>query len=82
LGNLLEPACSNPVRALLIFLNLLKRKTKSFADLFLTHRQHQSPHPKPVPHVPVDRVRGLLCHIDLLCGRGLPWNRNIYYRGH
>jgi hypothetical protein len=35
LGNLLEPACSDPVRALLIFLNLLERETKSFAELFL-----------------------------------------------
>src|SRR5262249_21878182 len=62
-GNLLEPACSDPVRALLIFLNLLERETQGLAELFLTHGQHHSPHPDSAPHVPVDRVRGLLCHI-------------------
>ena len=30
LGNLLEPACSDPVRALLIFLNLLERETACY----------------------------------------------------
>src|SRR5262249_47446983 len=59
---LLKPACSDPVRALLIFLNLLERETEGLAEFFLTHRQHHSPHSKPGPHVPVDRVRGLLCH--------------------
>src|SRR6516164_7784820 len=82
LGNLLEPACSDPVRALLIFLNLLERETEGLAELFLTHGQHHAPHPDPAPHVPVDRVRGLLCHIELLCGRGLPWKYNAYHCGH
>jgi hypothetical protein len=59
LRNLLQSARAEPVRALLVFLYLLKREAELLAQLLLADAQHHPPHTHPAADVLVERVRGL-----------------------
>jgi hypothetical protein len=48
---------TNPVRALLVFLNLLERQSDGFTELLLAHPEHQAAHAHAAADVLVDRVR-------------------------
>src|SRR5262249_13322573 len=62
-GNLLQPACPDPIGPLLVFLYLLKREPERVAELFLAHRQHHPPHSNPAPNVFIDGIGSLLGHL-------------------
>ena len=71
-GNLLQPAGTDPIGALLVFLDLLERQAERIPKLLLAHAEHHSAHSDPAPHMFVDGVGSLLGHNALLCGCGLP----------
>jgi hypothetical protein len=54
----MEPACSDAVRALFVFLNLLERKAERVAQLLLTHSKHKAAHSDARTYMPVDGVGG------------------------
>ena len=64
-GDLLQPARTDAIGALLVFLDLLKRQAKRIAQLLLTHAQHHAPHAHAAPDVLVDRIGGLFGHAAL-----------------
>src|SRR5439155_7794687 len=69
--NLLQPAGADPVRALLVFLDLLEREAKPIAELLLAHAQHHATHAHTAPDMLVDGVGSLLgYHNDLLSSSG------------
>src|ERR1700730_10901955 len=55
-GDLLDAACSDPVGALLVFLNLLECKAQCFAEFFLTHTEHDAAHAHTTADIFVNRV--------------------------
>jgi hypothetical protein len=59
-GDLLQPARPDAVRAFLVFLDLLEGKTECVAQLLLAHCEHHAAHAHPAANVSVDGVRGLL----------------------
>src|SRR5450631_3956964 len=56
---LLEPACADSIRALFIFLNLLKRHIERFTELTLAHSDHQPAHAHPGAHMLIDGIWNL-----------------------
>ena len=58
--DVLQPARANAVRALLVFLDLLKRQPKCVAEIRLAHCQHHPAHAHPVADVLVDGIWSLL----------------------
>jgi hypothetical protein len=58
---LLQPARSDAVGALLVFLHLLEREAERIAQSPLAHCKHPTAHAHPAADVLVDGVRGLLC---------------------
>src|SRR6516164_10670755 len=58
--DLLQPARANAVRALLVFLDLLKRQPKCVAEIRLAHCQHHPAHAHPAADVLVDGIWSLL----------------------
>src|SRR5450830_184063 len=67
LEHLLQPARTDAVGALLVFLHLLKGQAEGVAELFLTHAQHHPPHAHARAHMLIDRIGYLLSHNDPLC---------------
>src|SRR5882724_6173028 len=65
LRNLLDTAGTDPVGALLIFLDLLKCEAKCFAELFLAQAKHNAAHPHPTADILVNRVRRFSRHFQL-----------------
>jgi hypothetical protein len=61
LEHLLQPARTDAVGALLVFLHLLKRQAEGIAELFLTHAQHHSPHAHARTDMLVDWIGNFLC---------------------
>src|ERR1700738_3502187 len=59
-GDLLQSARADAVRALLVFLDLLKRQAKCAAEIRLAHCQHHPAHAHPAADVLVDGIWGLL----------------------
>jgi len=57
--DLLQPARPDPIRALLVFLHLLKGQAERISELFLAHAEHDTAHAHPTTDMPVDRVRNL-----------------------
>lgn len=62
-GNLLQPARSDAVRTLLVFLDLLERKADCVSERLLAHPEHLPTHPDATSHMLVGRPR-------LFFGRG------------
>ena len=60
--DLLQAARADPVRALLVFLHLLKGQAERVAELLLTHAEHHPTHTHPRAHVLVRRIGRLLRH--------------------
>src|ERR1041385_7369406 len=59
--NLLQPTGTDPVRALFVFLNLLKSQAERIAELLLAHSQHHPAHADPASDMLVGRVWRLFC---------------------
>ena len=59
-GDLLQSAHADAVRALLVLLDLLKRQAKCAAEIHLAHCQHHPAHAHPAADVLVDGIWGLL----------------------
>ncbi len=57
---MLQPARADAVRALLVFLDLLKRQAKCVAEIRLAHCQYHPAHAHPAADVLVDGIWGLL----------------------
>ena len=57
LGDLLQPARSDAVSALLVFLHLLEREAERIAQFSLAHCKHHAAHAHPAADVLVDWVR-------------------------
>ena len=57
---MLEPARTDAIRPLFVFLDLLERQTECTAELFLAHMQHKSTHAHSVADMLLDWVRRLL----------------------
>src|SRR5467141_1048278 len=57
---MLQPARADAVRALLVFLDLLKRQAKCAAESRLAHCQHHPAHAHPAADVLLDGIWGLL----------------------
>ena len=55
-GHFKQTAGTDPVGALLIFLDLLEREVEVLAELFLAHAHQHAAHPQPASNVNVDRV--------------------------
>src|SRR5450759_5436114 len=55
-GDLLDAACTDPVGALLVFLNLLEGEAQCFAELLLAHAQHDAAHAHTTADIFVNRV--------------------------
>jgi hypothetical protein len=55
---MMQPARTNRVRPLLVFLNLLKCNSQGVAEFRLAHIKHGPPHADAVADVLVDGVRG------------------------
>src|SRR6266404_5553074 len=55
-GDLLDAACSDPVGAFLVLLNLLEGETQSFAKLLLAHAEHDPAHAHTTADIFVNRV--------------------------
>src|SRR5947209_6371798 len=58
-GNLLQSACSDAIRAFLVFLHLLEGEVECIPEFFLAHRQHHPTHAHPAADVPVDGIGSL-----------------------
>ena len=56
-GDLLQPARSDAVSALLVFLHLLEREAERIAQFSLAHCKHHAAHAHPAADVLVDWVR-------------------------
>jgi hypothetical protein len=56
----LQPAGTNAVGSLLIFLNLLERQSKPVRKVCLAHFEHQAAHAHAASNVLVDEIAGLL----------------------
>jgi hypothetical protein len=56
-GDLLQPARSNAVGALLVFLHLLEGEAERIAKLLLAHCKHQAAHAHPTADVLIDWVK-------------------------
>ena len=60
-GKLEQAARTDPIRAFLVFLDLLERQTQRSAELLLTHVEHHPAHADPGTDMFVNRVwQGLL----------------------
>src|SRR5450755_3739928 len=57
LGDLLDTAGADPVGTFFVFLNLLECEAQCFAELFLTHAQHDAAHAHATADIFVNRVR-------------------------
>src|SRR5436190_15265765 len=57
IGNVLQAACPDPVGALLVLLDLLKRHAKCITELLLSDLKRISPHAQPAAHMRVGRLR-------------------------
>ena len=57
LGNLLQAAGADPVRALLVLLDLLERDAEGVPETFLAHPDHHAAHPDAGTDVLVDGIR-------------------------
>jgi len=55
----LQSACPDPVRALFVFLYLLKSNPEGVPKLLLAHLEHQAAHTNPAADVVVDGVLGI-----------------------
>ena len=55
-GNLLQPACADPVRALLVLLDLLEGHAELLAQLLLRHAYHRPSQFQAAADVNIDRV--------------------------
>src|SRR5215469_16487483 len=67
--NLLKTTGTDPIGALIVFLNLLERQPERVAEFLLAHRQHHPAHTNPASDVLVGRVWRLFCqgsHAGLL----------------
>ena len=62
-GNLLKPACANPIDAFLVFLNLLIGQIQSVAQVCLRHLEHHATRAHSFADVTIDGV-------GWLCGQG------------
>ena len=62
LGDVLQPAGANPVGSLFVFLDLLESQPQPFAELLLTHSQHQPAHAHTGTDVLVRGIWRLFCH--------------------
>lgn len=79
----LQPAGTYTICALLIFLNLLKRKAQRIAEFFLAHSEQDAPHPDAASNMFVNRIRSTFHHarpfvptkLDLY----LPHGKHSYY---
>src|SRR5258708_40182530 len=58
LGDVMQSARPDPVRALLVFLHLLKCNPKRVAEFRLTHIEHQAANADAAADMLVDGVRG------------------------
>src|SRR6516165_11693301 len=56
-GDLLQPARSDAVSALLVFLHLLEGDAERIAELLLAHCKHQAAHAYPAADVLIDGVK-------------------------
>jgi len=56
-GDILEAAGANTVGALFVFLDLLKRNSEAFAELFLAHAKHRAAEAYAATDMNVDGVR-------------------------
>jgi hypothetical protein len=65
LRDLLQPARADPIRALLVFLNLLEGQSEGLAELFLAETEKHAAQPNATANMPVD-VIGRLFHSKLL----------------
>src|SRR5262249_38673750 len=59
---MLQAARTGPVRAPFIFLDLLKRQSEPFTELFLAHSEHQTTHTHTRTDILVRGVWRLFCH--------------------
>jgi len=53
---LLQAASADPIRAFLVFLNLLKRQAKRLAELFLAKTNEHAAHSNPATDMAIDRI--------------------------
>src|SRR5207244_346121 len=58
--DMLQPARADAVRALLVFLDLLKRQAQCVAEIRLAHCQHHPAHAQTTADVLVDGIWGIL----------------------
>jgi hypothetical protein len=65
-SDVLKPARTDTIGALLVFLHLLERQTKGVAKFGLTHPEHHSAHTDPSAHMPISGARGLGEHDGIL----------------
>ena len=66
-GELLHPACADPVGAFLVLLDLLEGKTDGITETRLGHSDHEPSHTDPRTHMLIGRLRSL---------RTRSWHRN------
>src|SRR3954468_4164799 len=60
---LLQPARTDAVGSLLVFLNLLECEVERVAKLFLAHPEHHAAHADATADMSVDRIGRLLGHL-------------------
>ena len=62
---MLETAGPDPVRALFVFLHLLKRQPQSVPERALAHTEHEPPHADPAANMYVSGITLPQYHCDL-----------------